>query len=137
MCFSGLCAKLAEGAKEGDALCLYLFKEAGNLMAKSVLALIPKMDPVLYETNPLMIVCVGSVWLSWDYLKPGLLEVLEEEKVSFDIEFVKLTTSTSIGTIYLAADHINFDLVKDYKKNYNVFYKYNGKKGKSITNGKL
>lgn len=127
------------GAKDGDALSLYLFKEAGELMAKTVMALVPKMDPILYASDPLKIVCVGSVWLSWDFLKPGFVEILEQEKISFDIELLRLTTSTSLGTIYLAADFINFDFKRHYEKNYNIFYKYEGKSGiknNSITNGK-
>ncbi|XP_077293308.1 N-acetylglucosamine kinase isoform X2 [Arctopsyche grandis] len=137
--FAGLCSKLAVGAKDGDALSLYLFKEAGELMAKTVMALVPKMDPVLYARDPLKIVCVGSVWLSWDFLKPGFVEVLGQEKISFDIELLRLTTSTSLGTIYLAADFINFDFKRHYEKNYNIFYKYEGKNGvknSPITNGK-
>lgn len=136
--FSGLCAKLADGAKQGDALCLYLFKEAGILMAKTIIALRSKIDPSLYEKDPLKIICVGSVWLSWDFIKPGFLQVLDEQKLPFDIEFVRLTTSTALGTIYLAADFIKFNFAREFEKNYNVFFKYEGRTlfGKAaLTNG--
>lgn len=104
-----------------------MFEEGGSLLAKSVIALIPKIDPSLYDTEPLKIICVGSVWLSWEHIKNGLISTLEDHKVNFDIEFLRLTTTTALGAVYLAADHINFDFVKDFKKNYNVFHTYPGK----------
>lgn len=44
--YAGLCAKVAKGAREGDALCLQIFKEAGVSLGEYIAALLPSIDPV-------------------------------------------------------------------------------------------
>lgn len=117
--FAGFCKKLAEGlcritrvgwgrkgdaitrvcvlsgAKAGDALCRYVFAQAGRVLANHVEAVLPAAPEVtcrhdelpvvkhltslcflpwqvlLGHTLGLPILCVGSVWNSWEFLKPG------------------------------------------------------------------
>uniref|UniRef100_A0A3Q3KBD9 N-acetyl-D-glucosamine kinase n=1 Tax=Monopterus albus TaxID=43700 RepID=A0A3Q3KBD9_MONAL len=66
--FAGFCKKLAEGAEAGDVLCQYVFTQAGRILAKHVEAVLP---PLLSGDHSLPILCVGSVWKSWELLKPG------------------------------------------------------------------
>jgi hypothetical protein len=44
--FAGLTKKFAAGAEAGDELCRHLFREAGVALAKHLLAVSPKIDPV-------------------------------------------------------------------------------------------
>jgi len=44
--FAGLTKKLAGGAEAGDDLCKLLFREAGRALAKHLLAVRHKIDPV-------------------------------------------------------------------------------------------
>ncbi|KAJ8007824.1 hypothetical protein DPEC_G00098210 [Dallia pectoralis] len=77
--FAGLCQKLAEGALAGDALCQYVFTKAGEVLARHVVAVLPKAhQSLLSDHQGLPILCVGSVWKSWELLKPGFTKVLAE-----------------------------------------------------------
>lgn len=83
------------GAEAGDALCQYVFTQAGRVLANHVEAVLPAAQEVtrrhgelsvlnfcwclcilswqvlLAHTLGLPILCVGSVWNSWELLKPG------------------------------------------------------------------
>lgn len=91
MKLQGLCVS---GAEAGDALCRYVFARAGRVLANHVEAVLPAAQEVtcrldelcvvkhltsvsspwqvlLGHTLGLPILCVGSVWNSWEFLKPG------------------------------------------------------------------
>ena len=60
-------------ASEGDGLCQSLFVEAGRVLAQHVIAVEPKISQSLLEgAGGLHVVCVGSVWKSWEFIKPGV-----------------------------------------------------------------
>ena len=62
-------------ATEGDKLCQSLFVEAGKVLAQHVIAVEPKISQSLLEgAGGLHVVCVGSVWKSWESMKPGMLD---------------------------------------------------------------
>lgn len=122
--FASLCKKLAHLAEEGDELCTYLFKESGKMLAKFILALIPKVQKSLLNNGNLHIVCVGSVWLSWNLLREGFLKELNHHKISFGLKLVTITKTMAYGAVYLGADGIKFDLPRNYEDNYKVFYHY-------------
>ncbi|XP_063705728.1 N-acetyl-D-glucosamine kinase [Culicoides brevitarsis] len=134
--FAGLCKKLAEAAEQGDELCIKIFADAGQALGRFVLALLPKVEAELVSSGSLCIVCVGSVWLSWKFLKGGFTKVLNSTNIPFEISLVKLTNSMGLGACYMAADSIKFELKRDYSKNYEVFYTYtNNNNSKVQTNG--
>ncbi|GLH02850.1 N-acetyl-D-glucosamine kinase [Gryllus bimaculatus] len=128
--FAGLCKLLAEGAKNGDALCLWLFSQAGRALAGFVRALVPHAHNSLFpDLGGLPVVCVGSVWLSWEYLKPGFIKHLQEpprnnEKPIEELSLLRLTTSMAVGATYLAAKSVNYNLPRNYQNNYTVFFHY-------------
>lgn len=72
--------------------------------------------------------CVGSVWLSWDLLKQGFLKELDCSNVKFGLNLKRLTEKMAFGAVYLAADTIDYDLPRDYTKNYEIFHCYQQKK---------
>lgn len=124
--FSGLCAKLAKCAREEeDPLCRKLFEDAGQELARSVCALSPRISPTLIsKCGRLDIVCVGSVWLSWELLEPGFTRELESAKFKYDLNLLNLTNTMALGAAYLAADTFDLELPRDYSKNYEVFYRH-------------
>lgn len=73
-------------------------------------------------------VCVGSVWLSWKFLKEGFIKTLRTvekgERCVGKLSLLKLSTSMAVGATYLAADAIQCDMPRDYQKNYSVFFNY-------------
>jgi N-acetylglucosamine kinase len=122
--YARLCHKLANAAHDGDQLCLSIFQDAGRQLARQVAALLPRVDPELTKDGYLSMVCVGSVWLSFDLLKDGFLMEIQKQMIPYEIRFKRLKESMAMGATYLAADSIKFDLPRDYTKNYEVFFCY-------------
>lgn len=71
-------------------------------------------------------VCVGSVWHSWDLLKDGFEKQLKDTALTKVEKLVLLQTtrSVAIGAVYLAAHAIRFNFPYSYEKNYKIFYEY-------------
>ncbi|CAG4961418.1 unnamed protein product [Parnassius apollo] len=138
--FAGLTAKLSALAVQGDALCMHLFSEAGAALAAHIAALCSRS-----ALPSVRVVCVGSVWNSWNTLKSGVLQQLAERRVKTELELVRLRVSSAMGACWLAAKHVNYDLPRDDSAFCEVFYTYrpselvngeNGKiNGKCIENG--
>ena len=122
--FANLCKKLAGAAEEGDELCRFLFKEAGRLLARSTHALLPKIEESLVSTGNLRIVCVGSVWLSWNLLSEGFIAELNRLPITFGLQLVTINSSMAFGACYLGADSIKFALPRKYDDNFKLLYYY-------------
>ncbi|KAK9524597.1 hypothetical protein VZT92_016975 [Zoarces viviparus] len=130
--FAGLCVKLAEGAAAGDALCQYVFAQAGRVLAKHVEAVLPTaQEPLLSGDLGLPVLCVGSVWKSWELLKPGFTEVLDEVAASDKFKgrfhgyrLLALRQSSALGGASLGAQNIGETLTMDYDANTKVFYQH-------------
>uniref|UniRef100_A0A4W3IIA1 N-acetyl-D-glucosamine kinase n=1 Tax=Callorhinchus milii TaxID=7868 RepID=A0A4W3IIA1_CALMI len=79
----------------------------------------------------LPIVCVGSVWNSWDLLREGFLQVLLEAQRSFPkntyfkLSLMKLTCTAALGAINLGAKEIGVHIPISYTNNVNIFYIHN------------
>uniref|UniRef100_A0A8W7P732 N-acetyl-D-glucosamine kinase n=1 Tax=Anopheles coluzzii TaxID=1518534 RepID=A0A8W7P732_ANOCL len=104
-------------------------KTAGQSLARSVCALRDKIAPDLLRpgtagTSLLDIVCVGSVWLSWELLRDGFVAELDRQHFPHDLRLLRLTTTMALGAAYLAADTYKLALPRDYTGNYDVFYTY-------------
>ena len=77
--FAGFCQKIAEGAQQGDPLCRFIFRKAGEMLGRHVAAVLREIDPVLFQGElGLPILCVGSVWKSWELLREGFLLALTQ-----------------------------------------------------------
>lgn len=72
----------------------------------------------------LNIVCVGSVWKSWDLIKDAFLDKIHESKALDELSLIRLTTSSAIGACYLAAEKINWLFTKPYENNFEIFHHY-------------
>lgn len=126
--YAGLTAKLSELAFQGDALSCHLFAEAGSAIAAHIMALAPK------ATGKVRIVCVGSVWKSWEVLKPGVLKELSDQKLNLELEFVRLRVSSAMGAAWIAAKQANYVLPRDDTIFCDVLYTYRGKDNLNVTN---
>ncbi|XP_004473327.1 N-acetyl-D-glucosamine kinase isoform X1 [Dasypus novemcinctus] len=129
--FAGFCRKIAEGAQQGDPLSQYIFRKAGEMLGRHVVAVLPEIDPVLFQgENGLPILCVGSVWKSWELLKEGFLSALTQGREiqaqnSFSsFTLMKLRHSSALGGASLGARHIGHLLPMDYSVNAIAFYSY-------------
>lgn len=138
--YARLCQKMSVAASNGDELCKSIFIDAGHRLAKMISALIPRVDKALTESGFLSIICVGSVWLSWELLKPGFIKELNQQKIPFELRLLQLkpNVSMAVGAYLMAADAVDFPMPRDYSKNYEIFFSYDGHKtdAKDILNGK-
>lgn len=135
---AALCKKVAEGANEGDQLCLHIFNEAGTHLARALSSVIPKASKELTEREGgTHILCVGSVWLSWHLLKSGFVFYIQNNTNIEKFSLMKLKTTSAVGAAYMAADKHKFHLPRDYTKNYEVFYTYKHDENVSCKNAKL
>ncbi|CAH7488198.1 N-acetyl-D-glucosamine kinase [Phodopus roborovskii] len=129
--FAGFCQKIAEGAQQGDSLSRYIFKKAGEMLGRHIVAVLPEIDPVLFQGElGLPIVCVGSVWESWELLKEGFLlalthgRKLQAQSSLSRFTLMKLRYSSALGGARLGAKHIGYHLPLDYSINTVAFYSY-------------
>uniref|UniRef100_A0A1A9X2K6 N-acetyl-D-glucosamine kinase n=1 Tax=Glossina brevipalpis TaxID=37001 RepID=A0A1A9X2K6_9MUSC len=119
-----LSTKLAEAAEKGNRLAQSLFREAGEDLGTMTAALIPKIQPDSLKSNTLNILCMGSVWSNLSLLKEGFRKGLQNATIPFAINLLRLNKSSAFGACYLAADHIEFDLPRNYSDNYDIWYQY-------------
>lgn len=140
--YARLCQKMSVAASNGDELCQRIFIDAGRQLAKMLSALLPKVDNALIETGYLSVICVGSVWQSWELLKPGFIKELNHHKTPFELRLLQLkpNVSMAVGAFYMGADAVNFPMPRDYSENFEVFFNYEGHdvtSGRDLTNGAL
>uniref|UniRef100_A0ABI7XP63 N-acetylglucosamine kinase n=1 Tax=Felis catus TaxID=9685 RepID=A0ABI7XP63_FELCA len=129
--FAGFCRKVAEGAQQGDLLSRFIFRKAGEMLGRHIVAVLPEVDPVLFQREMgLPILCVGSVWNSWELLREGFILALtrgreKQAQNSFSsFTLMKLQHSSALGGASLGARHIGHLLPMDYTANAIAFYSY-------------
>ena len=76
----------------------------------------------------LPVVCIGSVWKSWDLLKPGFLKELSENGDRIEeISLLHLKVPMATGACYLGADVASAKITRNYSDNTSAFYHANVK----------
>uniref|UniRef100_A0A3B4AFF2 Uncharacterized protein n=1 Tax=Periophthalmus magnuspinnatus TaxID=409849 RepID=A0A3B4AFF2_9GOBI len=120
--FAGFCKKLSEGALAGDELCKHLFLEAGKVLAKHVVAVLPAVS-LLTGPLGLPILCEGSVWRSWELLRPGTADTIPQFRGRFHgYSLLTLQHSSALGGASLGAQALGVSIRMDYLANAKVFY---------------
>lgn len=130
--FANLCKKLAQNAESGDKLALSLFQESGVHLAKMIKSLLPKVHKDLVKSGELSVVCVGSVWSSWNLLQEAFVEEMSKMNIDYNLKLVRITKSSAYGACYLGADSAKFALPRNYADNFTVLFTYTGNRS---TNG--
>ena len=122
--FAGLCKDLAQLALQGDKLAAWVFEQAGKGLAQHIVALSPNYSQeILNQPGGLPVVCIGSVWKSWELLKPGFLKELSENAKNIqEISLVQLKVPMATGACYLGADAASGKMRKNYSDNTTTFY---------------
>ena len=77
---------------------------------------------LLTQVGGLQIVCIGSLFKSWNLLQDGFLDKLNKSLNEFTL--VNLNRNSSIGAAYLAANAIGHDLDIHSNQNVDVFFYY-------------
>ncbi|XP_018401654.1 PREDICTED: N-acetyl-D-glucosamine kinase isoform X2 [Cyphomyrmex costatus] len=122
---AGFTKEIVVGCERGDPLCLKLFEEAGQLLAKHIIAVSKKAHSDLKLAHGgLKVICVGSVWKSWKFMKNAFMNEIHNRNVVDELSLMHLTTSSALGACYLAAEKINCPFVKPYDSNVEIFFHY-------------
>ena len=122
--FAGLAKQIAiKGASQSnDTLCKHILEEAGIGLADHLLAIEPKIDQSFIDSN-LPIVCIGSVWKSWDFIKDGFLNRLKSRaKRLKSVRLLKLKVHMSSGACYLAAKDVGVDLAHEFQRKFSSIF---------------
>ncbi|XP_067933461.1 N-acetyl-D-glucosamine kinase-like [Watersipora subatra] len=118
--FARFTMKIADGAGEGDSLCRSLFRDAGRELGRHVLAVCGKASNMPKE---LTIVCVGSVWKSWNHLSEGFLEVTNSLLSKFEeVKLVELKSDAAIGAAVAGARDTGYKLPIDYSEHVKILW---------------
>lgn len=122
--FAGLCKKLAQAAlDDDDPLCKHIFYEAGVMLGNHVVALISKIhQKLLQQKGGLSIICVGSVFKSWNLLKDGFFSRVNCKLQEYTL--LRLIQSTAMGSAYFGATTAGFDLPIDFTKNAEILHHF-------------
>ncbi|XP_028047856.1 N-acetyl-D-glucosamine kinase isoform X2 [Monomorium pharaonis] len=117
--------EIAIGCEKDDPLCLKLFEEAGQVLAKHVNAVSKKAhNDLKLAHGGLKVICVGSVWKSWKYMKNGFMNEIHNKRLVDELSLLHLTTTSALGACYLAAEKINCPFAKPYDSNVEIFFHY-------------
>ncbi|KAL7880367.1 hypothetical protein SRHO_G00026210 [Serrasalmus rhombeus] len=127
--FAGFCRKLAEGANAGDALCQYVFIQAGKILAQHIVAVLPKAHQELFSGElGVPILCEGSVWKSWELMKDGFTQVLSQAQAAHShfqkYSLLTLRHSSALGGAKLGAQNVGASLPVDYSSTAIVFFSH-------------
>ncbi|XP_037577750.1 N-acetyl-D-glucosamine kinase-like isoform X1 [Dermacentor silvarum] len=120
---AAMCVKVANLAREGDKLSQHLFQMAGKDLADHVAAVLPHAEKSLLEgEGGLPIVCVGSIFKSWDLLQKGFEEVLCPKVSEFTL--LQPTVSAALGAALYGASLLDCKLPINFKENSRRLYHF-------------
>ncbi|XP_031825732.2 N-acetylglucosamine kinase isoform X1 [Nomia melanderi] len=123
--FSKFAKEIAVGCENEDPLCLHLMAEGGTILAKYVVALAKNAHNTLKLAHGgLKVICVGSVWKSWEHMKDSFLNEIYDSEAVDELTLLRLTVSAAVGASYVAAEKINWAFPKSYEKNAEQFYHF-------------
>ncbi|XP_032675250.1 N-acetyl-D-glucosamine kinase isoform X2 [Odontomachus brunneus] len=122
---AGFTKEVAIGCEKGDPLCLRVFKEAGQVLARHIIAVSKKAhNDLKLAPGGLKVICVGSVWQSWKFMEKGFVGEIHDKCIVNELSLLQLTTTSALGACYLAAEKINCPFVKPYDSNVETFFHY-------------
>lgn len=95
---AGLTISLAGLAESGDEFCQWLFSFAGRQLGSIIRSLASKIeDKVDGNVHDLSIVCVGSVWKSWELLESAFVKAVVQPFVSSRLQKSSLNSDSDCG----------------------------------------
>ncbi|XP_006560162.1 N-acetyl-D-glucosamine kinase isoform X2 [Apis mellifera] len=123
--FAKFAKEIVIGCEKKDLLCLHILQENGKYLAKHVIALAKKAhNDLKLAHGGLKIICVGSVWKSWNFMKDAFIDEIHESQVLDELTLIRLKVTSALGACYLAAEKINWIFTKSYEDNIETFYHY-------------
>lgn len=119
-----LCEHIAKAAHEGEPLCREAFRIAGVQLGRHVRSCLRQLVIEKGSTiEEVPVVCCGKVFLSWDLLRPGFFQVINDSSRFFRwkgvLNMVWLKVTAGYGAAKLAARlgaNIDIPFAKDTTK---------------------
>ncbi|XP_057340084.1 N-acetyl-D-glucosamine kinase [Microplitis mediator] len=136
--FAMFTKELVAGCEKKDPLCESFFTHAGEYLARYVNTLAAKAhNDVKLATGGLKVICVGSVWKSWNLMEKGFTNEIKRRHLVDELTLLRLKAPSAIGACYVAGEKISCEsLVKTHDKNSEAFFHYKRgtepKKGTSV-----
>ncbi|CAG0887856.1 unnamed protein product [Cyprideis torosa] len=125
---ASFCKELAELAGTGEELSRWIFRRAGEQLGRHVAALEPHISTELRDRpGGIPIVCIGRVFVSWNFLQDGFLEVLGcggHAPMFKDFSMHKLRETPSLGAAFLGAKAAKQPFQYDFSKTSDVFFRW-------------
>lgn len=118
--YASFCKEVSDLANNGDELCKEVFKEAGRQLALHVIAVTSRSSEKIQE---IQVICVGSVFHSWNLLKEGFEEVLKREGLT-SVTLLRPTVNACIGAAILGANKAGIEWSPKLDANSQVLYEY-------------
>lgn len=120
--FADFTRNVVEGAKLGDKLCLHVLAKAGRDLGQHLVAISSKINDDMKQ-HGLRIVCVGSIWKAWAFIKDAFLaQIATSPALPTRLELVQLTETAAVGAAALAAMDIQAPLALNYAAFYTTFF---------------
>lgn len=86
-------------------------------LGRHIVAVAPKITQPLRDAG-LTVICIGSVWKSWELLKNAFLLTLRQSPhVPATVKLLRLTGSGAPGAAFLAAKQVGDEMALDYDGN--------------------
>ncbi|CAD5118120.1 DgyrCDS6859 [Dimorphilus gyrociliatus] len=117
--FASFCIKVAELANDGDQLCKEVFEEAGQLLGMHVKAVVSSSQ----EVNEIKVVCVGSVFYSWNLLKSGFVKELKRSSLK-KVTLLRPTVHACVGAAILGSHKAGYNWNPNLENNSKMLYEY-------------
>ncbi|GAU94135.1 hypothetical protein RvY_05963-2 [Ramazzottius varieornatus] len=127
------CPDIVRLALNGDAFSNSVFRTAGAYLAKHVRAVLPDVAPeVKDQAGGVPVICVGSVFNSWNLLKDGFVAELGDNIP--ELSLFKLCGSSAVGAAFLGAKKAGVDLPINHLRPAELFFTL-GSNSKKLQNG--
>ncbi|KAE9554931.1 hypothetical protein FO519_001828 [Halicephalobus sp. NKZ332] len=97
---ASVCEALAKNCK-GDRIIEKLFYDAGHILGRHLVAVSKNFDQGMFDDVPVL--AIGSIWKSWDLIKPGFKDAVAAERRIKVVSFYELKESPAVGAAILAA----------------------------------
>eukprot|EP00911_Craspedida_sp_UC1_P002258 UC1_evm3s1716 len=125
--YAGFARRVAECASEGDALALHVFARLGQRLGQHIVAVAPSIASELHAAG-LLIICQGSVWKSWAYVKEAFLRECGKagRNLPTKVQLVLLNESGAYGAAFLGARAAGEQLSLRHADNYTVLHELIG-----------
>lgn len=110
---------VVKAAQEGDGFAKWVMAQIGDRLGRHVAGVFPAVQKTMLADG-LKLICVGSVWNSWDLFKDSFLQAIAH--LPCKLQLLKLKRPISLGAAVLAAAEARAQPSVDFSENVDVIF---------------